>query len=65
MTRGFLNGTHRHSHSHPEPLVPNEIYAIDVQLMCTGYRFSQQRRRVFVTNGDARLPPPDDAHCVP
>jgi putative CocE/NonD family hydrolase len=39
ITRGFLNGTHRHSHTHPEPLVPNEIYAIDVQLMCTGYRF--------------------------
>ncbi len=53
VTRGFLNGTHRHSHSHPEPLVPNEIYAIDVQLMCTGYRFSPGHVvRTVVTNAE-------------
>jgi uncharacterized protein len=53
VARGFLNGTHRHSHVHPAPLVPNEIYAIDVQLMCTGYRFSPGHViRAIVTNAD-------------
>jgi uncharacterized protein len=53
VTRGFLNGTHRHSHTHPEPLVPNEIYAIDVQLMCAGYRFSTGHSiRAVVTNAE-------------
>ncbi len=53
VTRGFLNGTHRHSHTHPEALVPNEIYAIDVQLMCAGYRYSPGHViRVVVTNAE-------------
>ncbi len=53
LTRGYLNGSHRRSHSHPEPLVPNEVYAIDVQLMCTGYRFSPGHvLRTVVTNAE-------------
>lgn len=53
VTRGFLNGSHRRSHTHPEPLVPNEIYAIDVQLMCAGYRFSAEHViRAVVTNAE-------------
>jgi uncharacterized protein len=53
VTRGFLNGTHRRSHTRPEPLIPNEIYAIDVQLMCTGYRYSPGHViRVVVTNAE-------------
>lgn len=53
VTRGFLNGTHRHSHTNPELLVPNEIYAIDVQLFCAGYRFSPAHViRLVVTNAE-------------
>ena len=53
VTRGFLNGTHRHSHSRPEPLVPNEVYELDVQLMCAGYRFLPGHViRVVVTNAE-------------
>ena len=53
VTRGFLNGSHRHSHTHPEPLVPNEIYVIDVQLMCAGYRFlAGHVIRTVVTNAE-------------
>jgi uncharacterized protein len=53
VTRGFLNGTHRRSHTQPEPLVPNEIYAIDVQLMCAGYKFSPGHViRTVVTNAE-------------
>jgi predicted acyl esterase len=55
ITRGFLNGTHRHSHTHREALVPNEIYAIDVQLMCTGYRFSVRLRARRTHGGDQRV----------
>jgi uncharacterized protein len=53
ITRGFLNGTHRHSHTHPEALKPDEVYEIAVQLMCTGYKFpAGHRLRVIVTNAD-------------
>jgi putative CocE/NonD family hydrolase len=53
VTRGFLNGTHRRSHTSPEPLIPDEVYAIDVQLMCSGYRFSPGHViRVVVTNAE-------------
>lgn len=53
ITRGYLNGSHRRSHSRPEPLVPNEVYAIDVQLGCTGYRFLRGHAiRVVVTNAE-------------
>jgi putative CocE/NonD family hydrolase len=51
--RGFLNGTHRRSHTHPEALVPGEVYEIEVELMCVGYRFDPGHRiRVVVTNAD-------------
>jgi putative CocE/NonD family hydrolase len=51
--RGFLNGTHRRSHTRPEALVPGEIYEIEVELMCVGYRFEPGHRiRVVVTNAD-------------
>ena len=53
ITRGYLNGSHRRSHSRPEPLVPNEVYAIDVQLGCTGYRFLRGHAiRVVVSNAE-------------
>lgn len=51
--RGFLNGTHRRSHTRPEPIVPDEVYEISVELMCVGYRFEPGHRiRVVVTNAD-------------
>jgi uncharacterized protein len=53
ITRGFLNGTHRRSHTQPEALVPDHIYEITVRLMCTGYKFPTGHRiRVIVTNAD-------------
>jgi putative CocE/NonD family hydrolase len=53
VSRGYLNGSHRQSHSNPQPLVPNEIYAIDVQLGCTGYRFPEDHViRAVVTNAE-------------
>lgn len=53
ITRGFLNGTHRKSHTNPEPLKPDEIYEIAFNLMCTGYKFEPGHRiRVIVSNAD-------------
>jgi putative CocE/NonD family hydrolase len=53
VARGYLNGTHRRSHTHPEPLVAGEVYEIDVELMATGYRFPVGHRiRTIVTNAD-------------
>ncbi|MEJ0046693.1 MAG: CocE/NonD family hydrolase [Rhodospirillales bacterium] len=51
VTYGFLNGTHRHSHTHPEPLVTNQMVELAFELFCTGYRFSPGHRiRIVVTN---------------
>jgi uncharacterized protein len=51
VTYGFLNGTHRHSHVTPEPLVPGEMVELAFDLFCTGYRFPAGHRiRVAVTN---------------
>ena len=53
ISRGYLNGTHRKSHTNPEPLVPEEVYEIMVELWCAGYRFSPGHRiRIVVTNAD-------------
>jgi uncharacterized protein len=53
LHRGFLNGTHRHSHSHPEPMIPGEVHELEIQLFCVGYRFEPGHRiRIVVTNAD-------------
>ncbi|MGH9390452.1 MAG: CocE/NonD family hydrolase, partial [Vicinamibacteria bacterium] len=53
VSRGYLNGTHRRSHTAPEPLTPNEVYEIEVELFCTAYEFEPDHRiRVVVTNAD-------------
>lgn len=53
ITRGYLNGTHRSSHSNPEPLVPGEVYELDFSLMGTAYRFEPGHRlRVSISNAD-------------
>ena len=51
VTYGFLNGTHRNSHVHPEKLVPGEMVELNFDLFCTGYHFSPGHRiRIVVTN---------------
>ncbi|MEZ4864684.1 MAG: CocE/NonD family hydrolase [Caldilineaceae bacterium] len=49
---GMLNLTHRTSHSAPESLQPEEIYAVSITLKATGYRFQVGHRlRVSVASG--------------
>jgi len=53
VTRGFLNGCHRRSHTRPERLTPGEVYEIAVESMCMAYKFPAGHRiRVIVTNAD-------------
>jgi hypothetical protein len=53
VTRGFLNGCHRRSHTRPERLTAGEVYEMSVESMCMAYKFPAGHRiRVIVTNAD-------------
>jgi len=50
---GGLNATHRESHSQPMPLVPGEVYEIEVPLKSMSYVFARGHRlRVAVAGSD-------------
>jgi hypothetical protein len=55
VAQGALNLTHRESHAHPAPLVPGEVYAVDIPLKATGYRFLPGHR-VRLTLGSTHFP---------
>lgn len=51
VTYGFLNGTHRASHTHPTALPVDRPVELDFNLFCAAYRFDPGHRiRVVVTN---------------
>lgn len=51
VSTGVLNLTHRAGHAEPQPLTPDEIYEVQVQLKATGYRFlTGHRLRVSVAS---------------
>jgi uncharacterized protein len=53
VSRGYLNGTHRWSHSHPQPLIRNQVYGIDIEMWCVAHRFEPNHRiRVVITNAE-------------
>jgi predicted acyl esterase len=53
ITRGFLNLTHRHGHSSPEPLTPGEFVDVDVELEATAWTVVPGHRlRLSVTGVD-------------
>ena len=50
---GGLNATHRESHSQPRPLVPREVYELDVPLESMSYVFERGHRlRIAVAGAD-------------
>jgi putative CocE/NonD family hydrolase len=62
VSRGFLNLTHRASHSEPEPLVPGRAYAVTVPLDTTSWVFERGHRiRLDVAGADWPnvWPPPE------
>jgi uncharacterized protein len=53
VTKGVLNLTHRDSHEQPAPLVPGQVYAIEVELDATGWLFEPGHRiRVSLSGAD-------------
>ncbi|HEV2378376.1 MAG TPA: CocE/NonD family hydrolase [Terriglobia bacterium] len=53
VSRGYLNGTHRRSHTHPEPLQSGEVYEIVLEMWCVAHRFEPGHRvRLVVTNAE-------------
>ena len=53
ITTGVLNGTRRASLRQPEPMDPEQIYELDVELDCTAWRFEPGHRiRLAVSSAD-------------
>jgi hypothetical protein len=53
VTKGVLNATHRESHSDPTPLVPGEVYTLDIELDAASWVFEPGHRiRLSVSNAD-------------
>ncbi len=53
ITKGFFNATHRHTHTHPAPLVPGETYALEIELLACAYRLAPGHRlRVMLAGAD-------------
>jgi predicted acyl esterase len=44
VSRGFLNLTHRNSHTEPQPLTPGHVYGVDVELDATSWVFEEGHR---------------------
>jgi hypothetical protein len=53
VTKGVLNATHRDSHERPSPLVPGQLYELEIPLDATGWRFEPGHRiRLSLSNAD-------------
>jgi len=53
VAKGMLNATRRKSLREPEPLVPGEIYELDVEIDCTAWKFARGHRiRLSVASAD-------------
>lgn len=53
ITKGFLNASHRHSHTTPEPLTPGVEYEVEVELLACAYRVAAGHRlRVMIAGAD-------------
>jgi predicted acyl esterase len=69
VTKGWLRASHRaidrdqsrpyapwYSHVDPEPIEPGKVYAFEIAVMPTAYRFSKGSRiRLEIANGDSQL----------
>ncbi|MGH2346933.1 MAG: CocE/NonD family hydrolase, partial [Chloroflexota bacterium] len=53
VAKGILNATRRHSLSEPTPLVPGDIYQLEIEIDCTGWVFAPGHRvRLDVAGAD-------------
>lgn len=53
VAKGMLNATRRKSLREPEPLVPGEVYELDIEIDCTAWKFERGHRiRMSVASAD-------------
>lgn len=53
VTRGVLNATHRYSHSRPAPVIPGEMYRLEIPMQVTSWIFAKGHRiRFSISNGE-------------
>ncbi len=53
VAKGMLNGTRSKSFRDPTPLVPGQVYELDIPIDCTGWAFAKGHRvRLNVANAD-------------
>jgi hypothetical protein len=53
VAKGMLNGTRRNSFTDPEPMVPAEVYELDIQIDCLGWIFEKGHRlRLSLASAD-------------
>lgn len=53
VTKGMLNATRRDSFKEPTPLVPDQIYELDINLDCTSHVFAKGHRiRLSIASAD-------------
>jgi len=53
VARGILNATRRESLTDPTPIVPSQIYELDIQIDCTGWIFEPAHRiRLDIASAD-------------
>jgi predicted acyl esterase len=65
VTKGYLNTSHRESHTNPLPLEPGKLYEVEVELLACAYRFARGHRiRVDVANADFQNVWPTPRACV-
>lgn len=65
VTKGYLNLTHRESHTHPLPLEPGRRYVVTVDLLACAYRFlAGHRLRVSIAGADLQNVWPTPKPCT-
>jgi len=65
VTKGYLNVTHRESHSEPSFIEPGEIYELEIELLACAYRFRVGHRiRVDIASGDFQNVWPTPKNCA-
>ena len=53
VSKGILNGTHRQSHTDPEPMNPGEVYELCMDMKFTSWVFPEGHRiRLSISNAD-------------
>ena len=53
VTKGYLNTSHRESHSNPADIEPGKVYELEIELLACAYLFRKGHRiRVDIANAD-------------